>query len=94
MSVLLETSFGDIVIDLFTQKAPTACLNFIKLCKIKYYNNSLFLEVQKSIHRLIQIMSPRLKLINQPPSGRKQGNNNTTLRIKSTSKGKSIKSDL
>ncbi|KAI9333359.1 RNA binding protein [Zopfochytrium polystomum] len=48
MSVLLETSLGDIVIDLYTKRAPRACLNFIKLCKIKYYNFSLFHIVQKN----------------------------------------------
>ncbi len=48
MSILIETSFGDITIDLYVNKAPKACLNFIKLCKIKHYNNSMFIEVQKS----------------------------------------------
>ncbi len=58
MSVLLETSFGDIVIDLFTAKAPNTCLNFLKLCKIKHYNNALFSEVQKSNHLSTQITWP------------------------------------
>lgn len=47
MSVLLETSLGDIVIDLYTKECPKTCLNFLKLCKIKYYNNCLFYDVQK-----------------------------------------------
>lgn len=47
MSVLLETSIGDIVIDLFTDKAPLASENFIKLCKIKFYHNALLLDIQK-----------------------------------------------
>eukprot|EP00962_Isochrysis_galbana_P017723 scaffold5098_cov112-Isochrysis_galbana.AAC.1 len=46
MSVLLETSLGDIVIDLHTEQCPNACRNFLKLCKIKYYNYSLFHNVQ------------------------------------------------
>lgn len=46
MSVLLETSKGDIVIDLHTDLCPVACKNFIKLCKIKYYNFCLFHNVQ------------------------------------------------
>ena len=46
MSVLLETSLG-IVIDLFTKKCSLATKNFIKLCKIKYYNGALFYDVQK-----------------------------------------------
>lgn len=45
MAVFLETSLGDIVIDLYTDKCPISCKNFIKLCKMKYYNNALFYEV-------------------------------------------------
>ncbi|TPX63681.1 hypothetical protein SpCBS45565_g06453 [Spizellomyces sp. 'palustris'] len=48
MSVLLETSLGEIVIDLEVTKAPKACTNFLKLCKIKYYNFVLFHNVQKN----------------------------------------------
>ena len=33
MSVLLETTRGDLVIDLLTEEAPVACRNFLKLCK-------------------------------------------------------------
>ncbi|KAF9578990.1 Peptidyl-prolyl cis-trans isomerase-like 4, partial [Lunasporangiospora selenospora] len=47
MSVLLETSVGDIVIDLHIKEAPTTCLNFLKLCKVKYYNFCCFHNVQK-----------------------------------------------
>lgn len=50
MSVLIETSFGDITVDLWTKKCPNATLNFIKLCKLKHFNNALFIEIQKSIH--------------------------------------------
>ncbi|KAJ3323643.1 Peptidyl-prolyl cis-trans isomerase cyp6 [Blyttiomyces sp. JEL0837] len=46
MSVLIETSLGDIVVDLYTKRAPKACINFLKLCKIKYYNYSLFHTIQ------------------------------------------------
>lgn len=49
MSVLIETSFGDLTVDLWTNKCPNATLNFIKLCKMKHYNNALFATVQKSI---------------------------------------------
>ncbi|KAJ3298329.1 Peptidyl-prolyl cis-trans isomerase cyp6 [Borealophlyctis nickersoniae] len=48
MSVLLETSLGEIVIDLEVKKAPRCAQNFIKLCKIKYYNFVLFHNVQKN----------------------------------------------
>jgi len=47
MSVLLQTSVGDICIDLLTKECPVASKNFLKLCKIKYYNNCLFYDVQK-----------------------------------------------
>ncbi|KAJ3214539.1 Peptidyl-prolyl cis-trans isomerase cyp6 [Dinochytrium kinnereticum] len=43
-----ETSLGDIVIDLYVKKAPRACLNFLKLCKLKYYNFSLFHTITKN----------------------------------------------
>ncbi|KAF2765221.1 cyclophilin-like protein [Teratosphaeria nubilosa] len=46
MSVLLETSAGDIIIDLFINDAPKCCENFLKLCKIKYYNFSPVYNVQ------------------------------------------------
>ncbi|KAJ1722937.1 Peptidyl-prolyl cis-trans isomerase-like 4 [Coemansia erecta] len=38
MSVLVETSIGDLVIDLYTEEAPLTSKNFLKLCKTKYYN--------------------------------------------------------
>ncbi|KIY02402.1 peptidyl-prolyl cis-trans isomerase-like 4 [Fonsecaea multimorphosa CBS 102226] len=47
MSVILETSLGEIVIDLLVDNAPKCCENFLKLCKIKYYNFSPFHSVQK-----------------------------------------------
>ncbi|GAM43512.1 hypothetical protein TCE0_050r18384 [Talaromyces pinophilus] len=48
MSVLLETSLGDLVIDLLVDVAPKACENFLKLCKVKYYNFSPVHSVQKN----------------------------------------------
>lgn len=47
MSVLIETSLGDLVIDLFTEDCPKTTFNFLKLCKIKHYNNCLFYNIQK-----------------------------------------------
>ncbi|KAJ2549976.1 Peptidyl-prolyl cis-trans isomerase-like 4 [Coemansia sp. RSA 1933] len=46
MSVLLETSVGDLVLDLFTDEAPVATTNFVKLCKLKYYNFSIVHRVE------------------------------------------------
>ncbi|GER52755.1 peptidyl-prolyl cis-trans isomerase-like protein [Striga asiatica] len=47
MSVMIVTSLGDLVIDLFADRCPLTCKNFLKLCKIKYYNGCLFHTVQK-----------------------------------------------
>ncbi|MQM09996.1 hypothetical protein Taro_042885 [Colocasia esculenta] len=47
MSVLIVTSLGDIVVDLHTDRCPLTCKNFLKLCKIKYYNGCLFHKVEK-----------------------------------------------
>jgi peptidyl-prolyl cis-trans isomerase-like 4 len=38
---------GDIVIDLFVDDCPRACENFLKLCKVKYYNFAPFYSVEK-----------------------------------------------
>ncbi|KAI5856186.1 cyclophilin-like domain-containing protein [Durotheca rogersii] len=48
MSVLLETSAGDVVIDLLTDYAPKECENFLKLCKVKYYNFSPVHSIQQN----------------------------------------------
>ena len=42
MSVLLETSLGDLVIDLEVEACPRTCENFLKLCKVYYYNLHAF----------------------------------------------------
>ena len=46
-SVLIETSKGDLVVDLYTEDCPQACENFLKLCKLKYYNQCSFHRVTK-----------------------------------------------
>lgn len=47
MSVVIETTLGDITIDLFVKRRPLASHNFLKLCKIKYYNYSLFHTISR-----------------------------------------------
>ncbi|KAG8906492.1 Peptidyl-prolyl cis-trans isomerase cyp6 [Tulasnella sp. 403] len=47
MSILLETSLGDIVIDLEVDACPHTCKNFLKLCKVYYYNLNAFFNVSK-----------------------------------------------
>ncbi|KAB5517111.1 hypothetical protein PHYPO_G00185650 [Pangasianodon hypophthalmus] len=56
MAVLLETTLGDIVVDLYTEERPKACLNFLKLCKIKFYNYCLIHNVQRDF--IIQTGDP------------------------------------
>jgi len=46
MSVVIETTQGDITVDLFLKQRPKTCLNFLKLCKLKAYNMNLFHTVQ------------------------------------------------
>lgn len=46
MAVVIETTVGDITVDLFLEERPKACLNFLKLCKLKYYNFSLFHTIE------------------------------------------------
>ena len=45
MAVLLETSVGDLVIDLDLEGSPVLCRNFLKLCKARYYTQSLIHHV-------------------------------------------------
>lgn len=47
MSVLLETSAGNIVIDVFTESAPFPAYNFLKLCKINHYFFAPFYDIVK-----------------------------------------------
>ncbi|CAM9710360.1 unnamed protein product, partial [Discosporangium mesarthrocarpum] len=56
MSVMVETSLGEIVVDLFCDEAPLATKNFLKLCKMKYYNGCLFYNVQQNF--MIQTGDP------------------------------------
>ncbi|XP_037080601.1 peptidyl-prolyl cis-trans isomerase sig-7-like [Pollicipes pollicipes] len=47
MSVVIETTVGDLTVDLFLRERPRACQNFLKLCKLKYYNFCLFHTIQR-----------------------------------------------
>ncbi|AQK81531.1 Peptidyl-prolyl cis-trans isomerase CYP59 [Zea mays] len=47
MSVLIVTSVGDIEVDLHTDRCALTTKNFLKLCKMKYYNGCLFHKVEK-----------------------------------------------
>ena len=58
MSVYLETSKGELVIDLFVDKAPKACFNFIEMCKMKFYNDALVLFMQKDFICRVEKLDP------------------------------------
>ena len=45
--VLLETSVGDIEIELWSRECPKACRNFVQLCMEGYYNKTKFHRVVK-----------------------------------------------
>uniref|UniRef100_A0AC35TMX6 PPIase cyclophilin-type domain-containing protein n=1 Tax=Rhabditophanes sp. KR3021 TaxID=114890 RepID=A0AC35TMX6_9BILA len=42
MSLTLHTTAGDIKIELFCEKCPKACENFLALCASGYYDNNIF----------------------------------------------------
>uniref|UniRef100_A0A915DVU2 Peptidyl-prolyl cis-trans isomerase n=1 Tax=Ditylenchus dipsaci TaxID=166011 RepID=A0A915DVU2_9BILA len=48
MSVLIETTLGTMVVDLFVKERPNTCKNFLKLCKIKYYNFNQFFTIEQN----------------------------------------------
>ena len=57
MSVLLETTVGDIVIDLDIDNSPHLCSNLLKLAKARYYSNTLIYNVHHG--RFCQLGDPR-----------------------------------
>ncbi|VVT58298.1 uncharacterized protein SAPINGB_P006136 [Magnusiomyces paraingens] len=46
MSVLIETTEGDLVVDLLVDECPVSATNFLKLCKAKYFNLTTFSAVR------------------------------------------------
>lgn len=66
MSVLIETSRGDLVVDLFCDEAPIAARNFLRLCKcvFPFANKSLMRFVggtKKDIEKKKQWMTEKKK---------------------------------
>ena len=47
MSVVIETTLGDLTVDLYIKERPKCCFNFLKLCRIKYYNCVLFHRIER-----------------------------------------------
>ena len=48
MSVVIETTIGDITVDLFVKERPRTVINFLKLCQIKYFNFCKFHLIQRN----------------------------------------------
>ena len=57
MSILLETTLGDITIDLDIDNSPRLSFNILKLAKARYYTNTLIYNVQPG--RFCQLGDPR-----------------------------------
>ena len=57
MALLLETTLGDLVIDLDVEGSPAVCRNILKLAKARYYTSTLIYNVQP--HRFCQLGDPR-----------------------------------
>ena len=45
--IIIKTNIGNIELELFSDKAPKTCANFLKLIKAKYYNDTIFHRVIK-----------------------------------------------
>ncbi|CAF1518228.1 unnamed protein product, partial [Rotaria sp. Silwood1] len=43
--VVLDTTVGDIEIELFSKECPLACRNFVQLCMDGYYDGTVFHRV-------------------------------------------------
>lgn len=56
MALLLETTIGDLVIDLDTGGSPALCKNVLKLAKARYYTGNLVYNVQPN--RFCQLGDP------------------------------------
>lgn len=57
MALLLETTVGDLVIDLDVEGSPELSRNFLKLAKARYFTSSLIYNVQP--HRYCQLGDPQ-----------------------------------
>ena len=42
MSVTLHTTSGDLKLELYCDKTPITCKNFLALCAKGYYDNTIF----------------------------------------------------
>jgi hypothetical protein len=52
-AVTIQTSIGDVTLELYWNHAPKSCHNFYELVKRGYYDNTIF-------HRIIKVCAPPL----------------------------------
>ena len=57
MSLLLETTLGDLTLDLDVEGSPELCKNVLKLAKARYYTNTLLYNLMPN--RFVQGGDPR-----------------------------------
>ena len=62
-TVSLDTSMGEIVVELYWKHAPVTCRNFAELARRGYYNNTKFHRIIKVIFKYILITWARLYLV-------------------------------
>lgn len=61
----LHTNLGDLNIELHCDMAPRTCENFLGLCEMGYYNDTIF---HRSIKNFMIQVTPTLKLLSQGAS--------------------------
>ena len=49
----MNTSVGDIDIELWSKEAPKACRNFVQLCLEGYYDNTIFHRIVKGSEMML-----------------------------------------
>ena len=59
-AVTIQTSIGDVTLELYWNHAPKACHNFYELAKRGYYDNTIF-------HRIIKVRHTPNRVAHQLP---------------------------
>ena len=54
-TVTVDTSMGEVVVELYWKHAPLTCRNFAELARRGYYNNTKF-------HRIIKVRLPSVRV--------------------------------
>jgi len=57
-AVTIQTSIGDVTLELYWNHAPKACHNFYELAKRGYYDNTIFHRIIKVRHTPNRVAHP------------------------------------